>query len=523
MASVTGAPQLPVDTGDPARLARIARGGAFNLFGAVLSAVVTFAFAVVVTHGVNKAQAGVFFTLTSAFVIAAAIARLGVPTGLVYFIARYRATGEQDRLRAVLRQAIVPVTALGLALGAVGLLFASRLADALVGNRDGSSVALVRLLAICLLFSALTDVGVGATRGFGVMRPLVLVDRIGRPLAQLVLAGLLIAMGVHSAFGLGLAWAVPFVPSALVLLWWARRLRTRAERRSGQPPTTDGARTDATSFWRFTAPRSLGSIAQMALQRSDIVLLGVLRGPRDAAVYAAATRFLVFGQLVTGAISTTIQPRIAHLLAKDDRRGAGTVYRVATMWLVLLTWPIYLLSAVYAEQLLHVFGRAYTAGAAVIVVLSCAMLVASACGTVDVMLVMAGRATWTMANSFVALAVNIGLNLVLIPRWGIMGAAVAWAVAIGVNNLAPLTQLAASMRLHPFGRFSTLAVLLTAGCFGLLPLLARLAGRGSLIATLVATGVGALVYAGGLWRARRGFELTSLASLRRRIPQPPEG
>ncbi|MDP9239192.1 MAG: flippase [Actinomycetota bacterium] len=524
MASVTGAPpELPADSADPARLARIARGGAFNLFGAVLAAVLTFAFAVVVTHGVNRTQAGVFFALTSAFVIAGTIARLGVPTGLVYFIARYRATGDQDRLRSVIRQAIVPVTVLSIALGAAGLLFAPQLASALIRNHHGDdgSVALIRLLAVCVLFSALTDVGVGATRGFGVMRPLVIVDRIGRPLAQLVLAALSITLGARSAVGLGVAWAVPFVPSAVVLLWWAHRLRTKAERRSGQPPATErAARGEGASFWRFTAPRSLGSIAQMALQRSDIVLLGVLRGPRDAAVYAAATRFLVFGQLVTGAISTTIQPQIAHLLAKDDRLGAASVYRVATMWLVLLTWPIYLLSAVFAEQLLHIFGRAYTAGAAVIVVLSCAMLVASACGTVDVMLVMAGRATWTMANSFVALAVNIALNLFLIPRWGILGAAVAWAVAILVNNLAPLTQLAASMRLHPFGRYSTLALLLTAGCFGLLPLLAHLASGGSVIAAFVATGIGGLLYAAGLWRGRQGFELKALTSIRRRVAQP---
>ncbi|MCA1682546.1 MAG: oligosaccharide flippase family protein, partial [Actinobacteria bacterium] len=470
MASVTGAaPSQPADPADPADpgLSRIARGGAFNLFGAVLAAVLTFAFAVVVTHAVDRDQAGVFFALTSAFVIAGTIARLGVPTGLVFFIAGYRATGDQARLRGVIRQALVPVTVLGVVLGAAGLLLAPQLSSALVGHRDGGTVALVRLLSACVLFSALTDVGVGATRGFGVMRPLVLVDRIARPLAQLVLAGLAVGLGARTAFGMGLAWAVPFVPSAVVLLWWARRLRTKAERRSATPAAKDRAgRSEATTFWRFTAPRSLGSIAQMALQRSDIVLLGVLRGPRDAAVYAAATRFLVFGQLVSGAIATTIQPRIAHLLAQRDQAGAGTVYRVATMWLVLLTWPIYLLSAVFGEQLLHVFGRA----------------------------------TWTMANSFVALAVNIGLNLLLIPRWGILGAALAWAVAIVVNNLAPLTQLAASMRLHPFGRFSTLAVLLTGVCFGVLPLLTRLVGGGSLRATLIGTGIGALLYLDCLWR-----------------------
>jgi len=90
------------------------------------------------------------------------------------------------------------------------------------------------------------------------------------------------------------------------------------------------------------------------------------------------------------------------------------------------------------------------------------MLVATACGAVDVVLVMAGRSSWTMANAIVALGVNLALNLLLIPPFGIMGAAVAWAVAILINNLAPLTELALWMRLHPFGRPTVVATVVCA-------------------------------------------------------------
>jgi O-antigen/teichoic acid export membrane protein len=261
----------------------------------------------------------------------------------------------------------------------------------------------------------------------------------------------------------------------------------------------------------------------MALQRSDIVLLAALRGPKDAAVYAAATRFLVLGQLGSGAISTTIQPKLAHLLAKDDREAARTVYRVATVWLVLMAWPIYLVSAVFSRQLLHLFGRGYAVGAAVIVILSLTMLVATATGNVDVVLAMAGRPTWTMVNAFCALGLNLALNLFLIPRWGIFGAAVAWAAALLFNSLTPLTQLALSMGLHPFGRSSALAAALTGTCFGALPFLARLVSGGSVAVGVAAVVIGAGLYFAGLWHWRRAFDLASLASVRRRGGRSPAG
>ncbi len=518
MASVTGAaPPAVAGRSGRQHLAQIARGGAFNLAGAALAAILTFAFTVVVTRNVDRAQAGVFFSLTSAFVIVYTVARLGVPTGLVFFISRYRATGNQDRLKAVIRDAFIPVTTLAVSLGAAGVIAAPWLSELLIGNRHSGTVLLIRVLSCSLVFAALTDLGVGATRGFGVMRPLVIIDRVGRPLAQLLLALMVIAFGVRSALGIGLAWAVPFVPSAVILLLWADRLRRGAERRSGRQPSKvdDTGGNGRAAFWRFTGPRSLGSIAQMALQRSDIVLLGALRGPKEAAVYAAATRFLVLGQLGAGAISTTIQPKLAHLLAKGDREAARTVYRVATVWLVLMAWPIYLVSAVFSRQLLHLFGRGYSVGAPVIVILSFTMLVATATGNVDVVLAMAGRPTWTMANAFCALGINLALNFYLIPRWGIFGAAMAWSAALLFNSLTPLTQLALSMRLHPFGRASAQAAALTGTCFGVLPFVARELSGGSVAFGLVGVTVGTALYVAGLWYWRRAFDLASLASVRR--------
>ncbi len=274
-----------------------------------------------------------------------------------------------------------------------------------------------------------------------------------------------------------MAWALPWVPATVALLVWTRRLRRAAELRSGRVAERGLRPGQMAAFWRFTAPRSASSIAQLALQRADIILLGVLRGPRDAAVYTAATRFLVLGQLLSNSLGQTIQPRLAELLVLDDRRGARQVYQVATVWLVLTSWPVYLLSAVFAGDLLTIFGRGYRTGSGVIVLLSLVMLVATASGTVDVVLGMAGKASWTMVNSFAALAVNLGLNLVLIPRMGILGAAVAWAAAIAINNLVPLVQLAGSMGLHPFGRATATATALCAVCFGAVPLLVRASAR----------------------------------------------
>ncbi|HEV3397924.1 MAG TPA: polysaccharide biosynthesis C-terminal domain-containing protein, partial [Actinomycetes bacterium] len=64
---------------------------------------------------------------------------------------------------------------------------------------------------------------------------------------------------------------------------------------------------------------------------------------------------------------------------------------------------------------------------------------------------MGGRSAWNLANTVLALGANLALNFALTPRWGLAGAAVAFAAGILLNNLLPLVQVWRSMGLHPFG------------------------------------------------------------------------
>ena len=246
----------------------------------------------------------------------------------------------------------------------------------------------------------------------------------------------------------------------------------------------------------------MANLAQITIQRIDIVLVAIILGPADAAIYTAATRFLVAGQFANSALSQAAQPRFAELFAVDDRRGANVVYRATTAWLVVLTWPLYLLAVIYGPEILSIFGHSYRAGDTVMVILGLTMLVATACGQVDMVLITTGRSSWSLANGLMAVVVNVTLDVLLIPRYGITGAAIGWAVAIIITNLIPLAQLAASKRLNPFGRGTFIAIGLAVVSFAVIPLAVRAAFGPGAVASLSAVGAGCLVQAGGLWRFR---------------------
>jgi len=605
-------------------LAEVARGGTLNLAGAAISAVATLGVTVIVTRQFSRPVAGAFFTAISLFLIIEAVASLGAYTGVVYFIARLRSLGEEGRIPAILRAAVIPVIVASLLGTALMLLVAGPLANVLLdghlghnGAGPGAVANALRALALALPFATLLDVFLGASRGYRDMRPTVMVDRIGRSLIQCLAVSAAAAAG--SAALLAPLWAVPYIPAAAVAWLWLRRIRRRRPprrrvtldmitgasasaigagangRATGQaatgqaaiaraahggaaagqaaaaptgPGPTSSAQTapgqagkaraaarqaaagrpapaqqgagqaaaprrsaaadprprsrvasrrlanaNPRGFWLFTVPRGLSTLAQITIQRIDIVLVAIMRGPAQAAIYTAATRFLVVGQLGNAAISMAAQPRFTEMFAVGDRRGANTVYQATTAWLIILTWPLYLLAVIYGPQLLVIFGHSYRAGDSVIVVLGLTMLLATACGQVDMVLNTTGRSSWSLANGLLAVTINVSLDLFLIPRYGILGAAIGWAVAIAITNLTPLAQVAAVVRLHPFGRGTFIACALSAASFAVIPLAVRAVAGDSLVVSAAAVAAGGLLLVAGLWRFRDALQLAVMPGL----------
>jgi O-antigen/teichoic acid export membrane protein len=368
-------------------------------------------------------------------------------------------------------------------------------ADVLADHTAG-----LRALALVLPLAALSDALLTATRGYRTMRPTVVYERFLRSALQLAGVGGLAVIAVRSGQVAGLgswafAWAAPYLP-VVVLAGWALHRTHRSVRAPSPTPAERGAL--RREFWRFSAPRALASVAQLALQRVDVLLVAALGGLAAAAVYAVAGRFVVLVQFANQGISQAVQPRLAEALATEDRAAANRLYQTATGWLVLTTWPVHLLVITFAPVYLALFGPGYASGAPLVVVLACAMLVATGCGMVDMVLAMAGRTSWNLWNVLVALTVTVLLDLLLIPRYGALGAAVALAVAVVVNNVLPLVQVGRAVRLHPFGGGTLTAGALAVACFGIVPQLLVTAFGASwrtLAATLLVAGPAYLVAA----------------------------
>jgi len=141
-------------------------------------------------------------------------------------------------------------------------------------------------------------------------------------------------------------------------------------------------------------------------------------------------------------------------------------------------------------------------------------------GNVTVVLLMGGKSSWSAINAGAALTVNIGLNLLLLPRLGILGAAIAWGASIVVDNVTAMVEVRWVLGLAPFGPGYGLVVAMTTICFGVTGIAARALLGQTLPGLSVGLAAALAVYAAALYFARGPLGLTGISAVLRPGARP---
>lgn len=537
------------------RAAVVARGSLVNVVAMVTGAAMSFGLVVLVSRWLQPRGAGAFFELLALFAILSNTFELGADTGLTRWISRAQALGGLRDVRRVVGIAVIPVAIVGGAAAVAMWVVASQIAQFFLrGLPVGAGVTDVRIVALLVPLGALSSCLVDGARGFGRMWPYLLIEGTGKPALRiaLVVAVLAAGLGLRAAV---IAWGLPviigLVAGAIIFVRLLRKEVPVQSALSRQGRATDAAdagghaagrrpparqpgshrgpwclisrrsRRLAAEFWAFTGLRALQATFQVIILWLDILIVGALASNYAAGVYGAVSKLAIVGTFTLEGNRLAIGPQLSALLARRQYRRAAELFQTSTRWLMLASWPLYLLFAVFPAAVLNIFGPRYTAGASALAVLSLAMLVNLGTGNVTVVLLMGGRSSWSAINAGAALAVNIGLNLVLIPRMGILGAAIAWAASIVIDNATAMIEIWWFMDIDPFGAGYWSAAGITVACFGGPAVAVRTLLGQNLAALGVALAVGSVALVITLYFAREPFRLAGVFSaLRPSTPAP---
>ena len=184
--------------------------------------------------------------------------------------------------------------------------------------------------------------------------------------------------------------------------------------------------------------------------RTDLIMLGTLRGAHDAGIYAVAARA---GELVTFfllAANMVLAPRVARLYQEGDIALLQRLLSAATRRVFLFSAPLAVLFIVAAHPLLnYLYGAAYSDGAIALQILAGAQLVNVLAGSTGTVLNMTGHERLSMWGVGLSVVLNVVLNATLIPFYGIAGAAIATATSLVAWNILLWYWIRRHLHLRP--------------------------------------------------------------------------
>lgn len=513
---------------------QVAKHGALGLAGAVCTGAGGFALTLTVGRLLDGRATGEFFSAVAAFTIATTVLLLGADTGLVRGLSGLRATGRRDLVAPTLRAALVPVTLASTVVAGTVLAAAGPLARAVVDD-PGHAADLadaLRLLAPFLVLSTLSTALLnGASRGLGAMRTYTLYQQVLLPVSRpllLVVAVLWLGAGLHGAL---LVWVLPVAVAATAAgLDVRRRVRDLARQAAQDTTDTTDGTADGTAdgadahvarrFWRLTAPRGVAATFEVLITWADVLVVTAIRGPVEAGIYAAASRFVTSGTLAMQAIRLAVAPAVAAAFSRGDRAQAQAVHRMSTVGAVASTWPVYLGLAVFSPAVLSLVGERFVEGADALTVLCVAMLGVVATGNANTVLNMAGKSHWAAVNTGVATAVMLGLDLLLVPSLGMVGAAIGWGAALLTDAALGTLELRRGVGIRFWDPRATAAAATAVVAFGGPALLVRALLGTSLPAAAAGAAVASAVYAATVWTRRRALGLDAFAATLRKRSSP---
>lgn len=189
---------------------------------------------------------------------------------------------------------------------------------------------------------------------------------------------------------------------------------------------------------RSSLPLLVVASMDKVIRWTDTILLGIWESARIVGIYEAAFKTSMLTTFILIAANSVAAPRFASLYSKGDRKGLEKLLQQVTLLVSLLTLPIAFVFIAFPQRILWIFGAEFSTGAGALVILVLGQFASVITGSVVYALMMTGHEGTARNVTMLGASSNLVFNLVLVPVYGMYGAAVGTALSTVLLNIAAL-------------------------------------------------------------------------------------
>jgi O-antigen/teichoic acid export membrane protein len=407
------------------------RGSSLMLVGRVITMVTNFAVQVLTVRYLSKGDYGAFAYVMSLISLGSSFAVFGMEKTVTRFLPIYQEKKEYSKLLGTLL--IVFSTVLSLGFFLVVLVFGLRgwISESYI--TDEKVFGLLLILAVLTPIQALNSLLIGMLAVFSKPSSIFFRRHVLGPGLKLAVVLLLVLLRKDVYFlSIG-----HVVSSTLgILIYLGILIRDLQSNELWKHIHIRNISLPLKEVFTFSTPMLTTNIVYMLRSQLVIIILQHFRGTLDVASYRAVQPVADLNTTVIQSFTLLFMPAMARLFARNDQEGMDDLYWQNTVWIALISFPMFLVTFALAQPLtVLLFGERYAQSGLIMALLAFGYYFNAALGFNSDTLRIHGRVRYTVVVDFVSMLASLGLSLALIPRFGALGAAIGTCGTLVLYNI----------------------------------------------------------------------------------------
>lgn len=399
-------------------------GAAVSLAGKFLGAGLQFVSQILLARNLGPSDYGLYSVGWGFFQIVGVIATFG----LDYAIIKFGSEFWDDQLEKI-KSLFIKFNGLSILLGGGAVIFVFLGISEFLSKTGRNDLDVVfKLFSIAIPFFIILRVNTAATRITQNLRHSAVAEDLTRKGVQLVLLLYIAQLGMRLEDTI-IVTVISFAAAAILITASGYKLFVR----NVKTDFMDGI--DYRGVLKYSLFVTGSFITSSGLLWFDRIILGFFRPASEAGLYQAASQVTFLFSTILLAVNMAVAPLIASRFHKKDFEGLANIFRFSTKYIIYLGIPLALVVFIFPKlTLVGLYRDDYLGGETVLILLTITQVINIGTGAVAQVLLMTGQERkwfWFTLSAFV---VNVTANLILVPRFGGVGAAIGSGISlIGLN------------------------------------------------------------------------------------------
>lgn len=417
----------------------IAQGAGFILVATILSTGIGFVIRTFLIRQLPTADYGLFALAITLGGLLTTVCSLGLSQGVARMVPRCE---TESGVRDVTLTALTSALGVSVFVSGILVLFADPISQYVI--REPSLAPYLRVIGALVPGMTIQAVVIATFRGKKRVQERIVISNLVSPIARFGLIASVVFLG-HGAFGAIVAWTSGILLSTALGIYYLFRRTNTFSSFTFTPQYRE--------LLLFSLPLMFSSVMWTAVQQVDNLLIGYYETSVEVAVYDGAFLLARLLIIVLSAFGFLFMPIFSELDESNELDRMREVYQSTTEWAVLLVLPLYIALILNPGTILTViFGADYSLAAISMVIILTGFFIHVLSGLSGDALIALGYTQIVMFGNIGVGLLNVSLNILLIPVFGIMGAAVASASSYALFNLGYLYWIYRKTGITPFSK-----------------------------------------------------------------------